>query len=187
MLRAVTLGASSGSTTRLVVRTDEAAGRRSDPLRLPDREQSMQVGGRACLPPGLSSIIAPFIASAFAAHPVSAEAVTIACSLLRLRRCDHAARKRPHPCYCMAFAEAVRIDRFRDTPTVVVPAQTMNCPPISRLACRPEGFRPVCMRHALGVLADRGIGAFAIERRSTTPIARDCSCRTPSARPRSGR
>ena len=93
----------------------------------------------------------------------------------------------PHPCYCIALADVVRIDGFRDTPTAVVPAQTMNSPPISRLECGSEGFRPVCMRHALEVLADRGIGAIAIERRSSAPIARDRSCRTPAARPRSGR
>ena len=84
-------------------------------------------------------------------------------------------------------AEVVQIDGFRDTPTVVVPAQTMNCPPTFRLECGPEGFRPVCMRHALEVLADRGIGAIAIERRSSAPIARDRSCRVPAACPRSGR
>ena len=147
----------------------------------------MQAGGGACFPPGLGWILAPSIASAFLAHPVSAEAVTIACSLLRLRRCDHAASKCPHPCYCIALAEAVRIDGFRDTPSVVASAQTMHCPPTSRLACGPEGFRPVCMRHALGVLAACGIDAFAIERRSSTPIGRDRSCLTPAACPRSGR
>ena len=41
--------------------------------------------------------------------------------------------------------------------------------------------------HALEVLPDRGIGAFVIERRSSTPIAHDYSCRTPAARLRSGR
>ena len=75
---------------------------------------------------------------------------------------------------------------FRAASTVVAPVQTMNRPPISRLECGPQGFRPVCMCHALEVFPDRGNGAFVIERRSSTPIAHDYSCRTPAARLRSG-
>ena len=76
---------------------------------------------------------------------------------------------------------------FRAASTVVAPVQTMNSPPLSRLEYGPEGFHPVCMRHALEVFPDRGIGAFVIERRSSTPIAHDYSCRTPAARLRPGR
>ena len=119
---------------------------------------------------GLSSLLTPSITSAFAAHPVSAEAITFACNLLYLRPCDHVARKCPHLCYCIAFAEFLRINGFRDTSTAVVLAQTMNSPPISRLEYGPEGFDPVCMCHALEVLPDRGIGAFVIERRSSTRL-----------------
>ena len=49
---------------------------------------------------------------------------------------------------------------FRAASTVVAPVQTMNSPPLSRLEYGPEGFHPVCMRHALEVFPDRGIGAI---------------------------
>ena len=38
----------------------------------------------------------------------------------------------------------------------------------------------------LEILPDRGIGAFVIEQRSSTPIAHDDSCRPPAARLHSG-
>ena len=60
----------------------------------------------------------------------------------------------------------LRIDGFRAASPVVGSVQTMNRPRISRLECGPEGFCLVCMRYALEVLSDLGIGAFAIERRS---------------------
>ena len=94
---------------------------------------------------------------------------------------------RSHRIHCNAFAQFLRIDGLRDTSTVVILARTMNRPPTSGVEYGPEGFQPVHMRHALEVLPDRGIGALVIERRSSTPIAHDDSCRPPAARPRSGR
>ena len=75
----------------------------------------------------------------------------------------------------------------RAAPTVAAPVRTMNGPPTSRLACGPEGFHPARMGPALGVVPHGGIDGYAIERRSPSPIGHGCPCRTPAARPRSGR
>ena len=90
-------------------------------------------------------------------------------------------------CYCIAFAEVVRIYRLRAAPTVAASVQTMNSPPTSRLACGPEGLHPARMRHALEVLTHGGIDGYMIVLRSPSPISRGCPCPTPAARPRSGR
>ena len=90
-------------------------------------------------------------------------------------------------CYCIAFAEVVRIYRLRTAPTVAAPVRTMTSPPLSRLACGPEGFRPVCMRHTPEVLTHGGIDGYVIERRSSSPVGHGCPCRARAVRPRSGR
>ena len=41
---------------------------------------------------------------------------------------DHAARECSRLCYYVAFVEVVQIDEFRDTSTVALSVQTMNCP-----------------------------------------------------------
>ena len=68
------------------------------------------------------------------------------------------ARECSRLCYYVAFVEVVQIDEFRDTSTVALPVQTMNCPLISGLEHGPEHRDPEFLR-----LLDLGVPGCAAE------------------------